>query len=140
MRRGFTLIELCYVITVMALLTAVTVPAADVLMRRAHTDEARTTVFAIAHAELQHFRDSGEFVACGPSGDIPTRPGPFLDAPCWQRLQVQITDSVRYRYQVQLVEGSFVVTAEGDLDHDGIVARYTLHGRDFQLDVEAPLE
>ena len=140
MRRGFTLLELSYVIAVIALLTAITVPAHDMLLRRAKAGEARATLSLIAHAELQHFRDHGVFVACGPSGPVPAEPIVFSDEPCWKELGVRIEATVRYRYSVALDDGSFVVTAEGDLNGDSVPSRFTLDGRTLGLVVEDELE
>lgn len=52
MRRGFTLLELCFVITLIGLLAAVTVPAYDVVHRRALALEAPTMLEAISNAEM----------------------------------------------------------------------------------------
>ena len=73
MRRGFTLIELCFVIAIIAILAAVTVPAYDVLLRRAHSAEARSMMTAIAHAQLQYQRDHGSYLACAATGEVPVQ-------------------------------------------------------------------
>ena len=141
MRRGFTLIELSYVIAVIALLAAITVPAYDVLLRRAHVAEARAVVHGIAHAELRHLRDRGHYLPCGPAGDVPTEPVAFpADAPCWKALGIRTEGLVRYRYAVSVADGSFLVSAEGDLDGDGIVSRFSLSGHDLELVVVDELE
>lgn len=140
MRRAFTLIELCYVLAIIGLLTAVTVPSYDTLLRRSRAAEAPAMIHAIAHAELQHLRDRGSYVACPPAGGIADLPGPFPDAPCWRALGVRVSDEVRYRYGVEVTGGTFVVTAEGDQDGDGVLARFTLDGRTLHLEVEDELE
>lgn len=138
---GFTILELSCVLAVIAALTALAVPAFDTLVRRAHVGEARTLVLAIAHAELRHHRDQGRYLACEPQGEIPVRSAPFPnDRPCWQALGIRLGNEVRYRYGVALQGDSFVVTAQGDLDRDGIPSRFTLHGIDLSLQVEAELE
>ena len=138
--RAFTLIELSYVLVIISLLTAVTVPAYDLLVRRAQAAEATSMVHAIASAERQRYRDQGAYLACPAEGDVPALPRAFPAAPCWEALGIRVTDPVRYRYSVALEGDSFVVTAEGDLDRDGVAARYTLRGRDLHLDVVEPLE
>jgi len=141
MRRGFTLIELCYVIAVLGLLAALTVPAYDVLLRRAHVAEARAMVHAIAHAELRHLRDRGAYLPCGTSGDVPREPVAFPeDEPCWKALGIRSEGLVRYRYAVSLEDDSYLVTAEGDLDGDGQQSRFSLDGRDLILHVVDELE
>ncbi len=141
MQRGLTMLELCCVVAVIAIVTAMSVPMYDVLVRRARADEARTMLHAIAHAELRHYRDRGGYLACDPGGEIPVPHGRFAnDEPCWRELGVQLTGEVRYRYSVALVDDSFVVTAQGDLDRDGSASRFTLHGRDLSLEIEDELE
>lgn len=141
MRRGFTLIELSYVLAVIGLLTAITVPTYDLLLRRAKAAEAPATLGAIAHAEMQHLRDHGTLLACAPQGDVPVEPVVFpSDEPCWKALGIDIEDRVRYRYGVALEGGSFVASAEGDQDGDGVVARFALRGTDLQMDVVDELE
>lgn len=120
----------------MALLTAITVPTYQVLIDRTRTEEARSTLQAIAHAELRHFRDQHAYLACPAQGDVPKGPVAFAnDADCWKRLGIQVDGVVRYRYSVTAAEGTFDAVAEGDLDGDGVTSRFTLHGRDLSLDV-----
>ncbi len=141
MQRGFTLIELCYVLAVMGALAALTVPAYDVLLRRAEAAEAGAVVQAIAHAEHQHFRDRGSYLACGPFGDVPSAPAVFpAEEACWKALGISLEGTTNYRYGVELVDGSFAVTAEGDLDGDGVVSSFRMFGRDGQLRSAEPLE
>jgi AP-1 complex subunit sigma 1/2 len=140
-RRGFTILELSAVLAVMAIITSLAIPGYQVLVRRARASEARTVVVAIAHAELRHYRDQGAFLACAPSGPVPSRPAAFPgDAACWKSLGISIDGPVAYRYGVALEGDSFMVLAEGDLDRDGLPSRYTLSGRDLNLVVQDELE
>lgn len=141
MRRGFTLIEISYVITVIGLLATISVPSYRALLHRAHASEARAVLHAIAHAELQHLRDRGSYLACPATGDIPRGPATFPgEEACWRALSIRPEGEVYYRYGVTVADGTFEVTAEGDLDHDGVIARYRLSGRDLHLDVVDGLE
>lgn len=140
-RLGFTLLELSAVIAIISILAATGVPAYDALVRRAHADEARTMIQAIAHAELQHYRDHGSYLACAPAGPIPQGPGHFpADEACWRALGLRADGDVRYRYQAALDGTSFVVTAEGDLDRDGTTSRFTLRGATLAVETENELE
>jgi prepilin-type N-terminal cleavage/methylation domain-containing protein len=140
MQRGFTLIELSYVLAVLGVLAAITVPTYDLLLRRAHAAEAPAMMHAIAHAELQRLRDGGEYLACPATGDVPRAPVPFTDAACWSALGIRPEGPVRFRYGVALEDGGYVVTAEGDLDRDGETSLYTLRGEDLVVVVERRLE
>lgn len=141
MQRGFTLIELSYVIAIIAVLAAISTPTYGALLRRAEASEARAMVHHIAHAELQHHRDRGTYLACAPLGDVPRSPAVFpAEEPCWKALSIRSEGPVRYRYGVTLDGGSFEVTAEGDLDGDGVASRYVLSGRDLELRVTDGLE
>lgn len=141
MRRGFTILELSYVLAVMTLLAALTVPAYDVFYRRARAEEARSMLAAIAHAELRHYRDRGAYLACAGGGEVPSGPAAFPnETACWKALGLELTGEVRYRYSVELAEGTFVAVAEGDLDADGVTSRFRWNGRTSVLDVERELE
>lgn len=140
MRKGFTLLELSYVIAIIGILAAATIPAWDILVRKARSAEARTLLESIAHAELQHYRDHGAFLACPAEGPVPQRAGSFPATSCWRDLNVHVAGEVRYRYSVILADGWFQAVAEGDLDRDGVPSRYTLDGRSLAIDVVDELE
>jgi prepilin-type N-terminal cleavage/methylation domain-containing protein len=140
-RRGFTIIELSFVLAVMAILVGLTVPTYQFLVHRARADEARTTVHAIAHAELQYHRDHRRYLPCEDGAAIPRGPARFPnDKACWEQLGIRLDGPVRYRYQVKQDGDSFTVLAEGDLDGDGRSSLFSLAGRDLQLTVKDELE
>jgi prepilin-type N-terminal cleavage/methylation domain-containing protein len=132
--RGFTLVELSYVLGILGLLAAVAVPSYHVIMLRARAAEARTLLPAIAHAELMYRRDHGAFLAC-PAGNepVPKREVPFAARTCWDALGVRAEGGVRYRYQVSLTASGFEAVAEGDLDGDGNTSRFTLSSTDLGI-------
>lgn len=140
MRRGFSILELSYVLAVMGIVIALTVPAYDVFLKRARVDEARTLLAAIAHAELRHFRDRGTYLACAAAGPVPQGPVQFPTEPCWKALGVEVGGEVRFRYSVELAEGTFVAVAEGDLDADGEASSFRWNGRLSSLAIERELE
>lgn len=141
MRRGFTLIELCFVLAILALLVGVTVPAYSHLHLRAKAAEADSMLQAIGHAQLQHFRDRGTYLACPAQGEIPGGLAPWQDPQgCWKAMGIEVGGAVRYRYSVELHGSDFVAVAEGDLDGDGQSGRYRLDGRSLVVTAEGPLE
>lgn len=132
MRRGFTLMEMAAVLTVMGLIVAVSVPAYDSLVKRAHTEEARGFLEAIVDAELRHFRDTGHYLAC--------EGAPPGEAGCWQTLGLRAEGPLRYRYAVRVNDAGFVASARGDLDRDGVESLFELDGRTRVLTVTGALE
>ena len=141
MRRGFTIIELSYVLVVIGILVAVSVPAYDSFARRAKADEARSMLPAIAHAELRHFRDRGGYLPCAAEGPVPRTPVSFPNqTSCWKALDIQLTGQVRFRYSVEVVDGHFFAVAEGDLDGDGVTSLSRWDGRLGAATVERELE
>jgi len=111
-RRGFTLVELLAVVSIMGILATIGLTSFLGHMRQARTAEVRATVQAISAAQerfraehLQYFDVSG--------GDLTryyptTEPGDTLynfygqtggnDAANWARLRPQITGPVRFGY------------------------------------------
>ncbi|MDP2269511.1 MAG: prepilin-type N-terminal cleavage/methylation domain-containing protein [Archangium sp.] len=141
MRRGFTLIELSYVLVVMGILVAISVPSYDVFSRQARADEARSMLPAIAHAELRHFRDRGGYLACAAEGSVPRTPVNFPnESACWKALGIRLTGQVRFRYSVEVVDGHFFAIAEGDLDGDGVSSVFRWDGSLAAATVERELE
>lgn len=141
MRQGFTLIELCFVLAILALLVGLAVPTHEVLYRRAQASEARAMLSAIAHAELQHHRDHGHYLACPAEGPVPSQPTRFPSSTsCWKTLHIALHDPVRYRYGVTVAGNSFEVVAEADLDADGVGSRFSLDGRTLHITEVDPHE
>lgn len=139
--RGFTISELGFVVAVMAILTSLTVPALEPLVRRARADEARVMLAAIADRELQHFRDTGRFLACPASGEVPRGvEAAFPADACWKELGVLVPGLVRFRYGVEATDANFTVVAEGDLDADGVSSEYRWDGRTQALSIKEALE
>ena len=97
MRRGFTIIELSFVLTVMGILIGATVPVYEVLVKRARAQEAWTTVQAIAQAELQYHRDHRGFLACEGATAIPKKPVQFPNGEvCWRALGIRLDGPCHY--------------------------------------------
>ncbi|MBL8617685.1 MAG: prepilin-type N-terminal cleavage/methylation domain-containing protein [Deltaproteobacteria bacterium] len=141
MRRAFTLIELCFVLALLAAFTAMAVPVYDGLLKRTWAAEATSVLTAIAHAELRHHRDHGSFLACPAAGPIPSPVQGFPGAAdCWRTLGVDLSGAARFRYGVELHAAGFTATAEADLDRDGQASRYALDGTTMAIVAQDPLE
>jgi prepilin-type N-terminal cleavage/methylation domain-containing protein len=138
-RRGFTLLELTLVLSILGILIALAVPTYNGLVHRARATEARTLMDTIAHAELAYFRDNGKYLPC--FSPMPERgASTFADQLCWKALGIQVDGFVRYGYEVTVAGTSFTVVAQGDLNGDGKRSKLALDGATFKLEVEGELE
>ncbi|GDX83581.1 hypothetical protein LBMAG42_53920 [Deltaproteobacteria bacterium] len=140
LRSAFTLVELAFVMAILAVLVAAAVPSYQSVLRHAQVAEAYTMVQGIAHAEKRIFRDQGRFLPCGEPGQPPARTAPFSDDPCWRELGFSVSGDVRYHYWVESAGDEFRVFAVGDLDHDGKLSRLELSGLTLAVRVEDELE
>ena len=141
--RGFTLIELAFVLAIIGILIAMVVPGSNAFIARNRALEARTTLEAIVHAEHAYRRDHGRYLACPPSlEDTPRGIAGTFDgeAPGWKELGLALDGEIRFRYEVQVDGDRFVAIATGDLDGDGQTSRYALDGSTFLYDVKDALE
>ncbi|MFZ5439869.1 MAG: type IV pilin protein [Myxococcota bacterium] len=140
-RRGLTVVEISYVLAVIAIVSAITIPTYDVLVRRAKADEARSMLAAIHHAELTHWRDHGAWLGCPASGPVPRGASASLPADeCWGQLLGESTEGLRYRYSVQVEGDECTIIAEGDLDADGRTSEFRLDARTQRLTTKDELE
>jgi prepilin-type N-terminal cleavage/methylation domain-containing protein len=141
-RRGFTLVELAFVLTVMSVLVAVSVPGYHQVMLQARASEARAMLSALHHTVSVYQRDHAEVLECLPLPDepVPTTAVRFVARPCWKALGFTIDGLVRYRYQVKRGATGFEVIAEGDLNGDSVTSSFTLSSRDLRVTTEREFE
>ena len=140
---GFTLVELAFVLAVLGILVSTAVPAFQLSVRRAQAAEAPLMLEQIVNSELAYRRDHGKFLACAPSGAaVPAGATVAFDAAAegWHELGLAAEGPVRFLYRVELDGDSFRAIAEGDLDGDGSLSRFTLDGGSLSLATEEPLE
>lgn len=141
-RKGFTLIELAFVLAIIAFLVAATIPGYHLIWLRTQTSEARSMLVALAHAEATWRRDHGQYLEClaGSAEDVPKVARPFAERACWKSLGVSSAERSRYRYQVKLTPTGFEAIAEGDLDADGVTSTFRLTSNDLVVTSENELE
>ena len=142
-RRGFTLLELAFVIGIIGALAGAAVPGYQAVLRRSRSSEARAVLEAIANAQLAHRRDRGTFIACPAEPEkVPAGSRNLFDGSRggWKSLGFTVEGGVRYQYEVLLVEGSYVAVARGDLDGDGVTSEFALDGRTGKVAISEELE
>ena len=98
-RRGFTLVELAFVLAVLSILVGISVPGYQQVLRYARTSEARSMLQALHHAEVVYQRDHGAVLECPAPAEepIPLTAVPFVSRPCWRALGFKVEGPVRYR-------------------------------------------
>ena len=141
--RGFTLIELAFVLAVLGVLVSLTVPGYRAITLRSRAAEAPLCLEALADSELRYFRDHGSFVAVPPTPSSPPKATSVkIDAaaPGLAELGFRWDGAVRYQYEVVLEKGGFRAIARGDLDGNGKQSTYALRGDTLALDVKDELE
>lgn len=141
-RRGFTLVELAFVLAIITFLVAATIPGYHLIWLRTQTSEARAMLMALSHAEATWRRDHGQYLEClaGSAEDVPKVARPFPERACWKALGLSSAERTRYRYQVKLTPTGFEALAEGDLDGDGVTSTFRLTSNDLVVTTENELE
>lgn len=128
MRRGFTLLELVTVISILTVLAAMAVPNYVQYRRRAQVAEARMLLDLVGHLEAVHRLETGHYLACPPSPRaVPRgRAEKWEPTPEWNALGFGVESAIRYQLSVEVVDGGFLARARGDLDGDGVASELTL--------------
>ncbi|MEL7371600.1 MAG: prepilin-type N-terminal cleavage/methylation domain-containing protein [Myxococcota bacterium] len=132
--KGFSLLELAVVLTILSMLVSLAVPTYTTYVHRAREAEAFLQVETIAYLEEVRVLELGAPIALPPNPS--SRPGPrpamFEQQSAWSDLGLRIEGPLYFQYRVDL-EGSdhFIVTALGDVDGDGEFTRVTLSSQDL---------
>lgn len=136
MTRGFTLLELMVVVSIIAVLVAMAVPQYSMYVYRARATEAAISVETIAYLEQVRILELGEPIACKANptdvpGAVPKR---FELRPDWEDLGLRVDSRVFFQYEVVTsTAGDFIVTAQGDPEGDGTRLKYRLSSTDMKL-------
>ena len=134
--RGFTLLELTAVLTIIAILVSMAVPVYTVYLHRARGTEALLQLETISYLEEVRVLELGAPIALPPN---PTRvpgltPHPFEPHPAWADIGLRIEGPMYFQYRVDVdSDDHFTVHATGDVDGDGRPTRLWLSSRDLRV-------
>ena len=124
--RGFTLIELMIVATIIGMLMTVALPALRKFQLRSKTSEVKTNLAGLMLVEEAYFTESGSYLPATP--EPPLVPGPnktdfvFVGSD-FERLGWAPEGQVYFSYGVNVTPNAvgFTIDAGADLDGDGQV-------------------
>ncbi|HZZ85737.1 MAG TPA: prepilin-type N-terminal cleavage/methylation domain-containing protein [Anaeromyxobacteraceae bacterium] len=129
--RGFTLVELMVVTTIIGLLSSVAVPGYQRMMLRTRSAERSVILPAIARAAQDLITQKGQFPStfigvANPPGTPTTYKRTLTQGqPGWKDIDLLIEGGLYYSYSfvgsnTPII--SLTVTADGDLDGDGVLS------------------
>lgn len=129
-RRGFTLIEMMFVVGIIGILASIAMPNYVVYQVRARATEAVVNTAAIAYLQQVRILEVGDVIACEPvPAEIPKALTEFVPTPAWEDLGYKASGRVWFQYEVErTAPRKFVVKARADLDVDGQAGEWTLDG------------
>jgi prepilin-type N-terminal cleavage/methylation domain-containing protein len=139
--RGFTLLELCFVVGLIGILASIAIPNYSIYTQRARATEALISLESIGYLQRVRVLEIGETIACeAQPRELPGVEGAdFVPSDAWKDLGFKMVGRVRFQYEVEKRgEKSFVAHARADLDGDGARAEYTLDGDTMRVTQRNP--
>jgi prepilin-type N-terminal cleavage/methylation domain-containing protein len=136
--RGFTLIELMIVVSIIGLLSSIAIPEFVRFSRRAKTSEREVTIGAIMRALNDHWINKGVFPGGTDVLNLPTNPPygssgqadgsrkPLVESlGHWAELNWRPHGTLYFHYTLSgsASSGVIFIIAESDLDTDGLPSR-----------------
>jgi prepilin-type N-terminal cleavage/methylation domain-containing protein len=140
-KRGFTLLELCFVVAIIGILASIALPNYTIYVHRSRATEALVALESIAYLERVRVLEIGETIACEarPEKLPPPEGVAFEPTEAWRDLGFKMQGRVRFQYEVEKRgDKSFVARAKGDLDGDGVLSEYSLDGDTLRLTQKNP--
>lgn len=128
--RGFTLIELTFVVTVIGILAAIAIPNFMKFQAKSRQSEAKTLMPLIAAYEMDYKLRHGKFIACSSN---PAKPHEKWDPKIagWGEIGFAPVGIKDYSFEVVLKDNSFIVKAVGNVDDDKTMDEWELEGIDY---------
>jgi prepilin-type N-terminal cleavage/methylation domain-containing protein len=113
--RGFTLLELLIVVTIIGLLSMIAIPNFIEMQKRARTSEARSNLGTIWVLQEVYHAESGSYAR--PSGDL--EPAQYDGTTGWTEIGFYPKGTTRYEYKILSANyTTFQARAKGNIDID----------------------